>query len=91
MALLGERHRVAIHFLNAPKDACYREAYAPATRTKGVAAILKALGPRSGQFLDYFDDRRFSGDDFLDSDHLSYEGAVKLMQDLAQQWAPPRG
>lgn len=83
MTLLGERYGVSILFLNAPKSACYREAYSRRTMATGRAAILKALGPQAGQFQDYLNDSRFSKDDFLDDDHLNQASARKLMDDLA--------
>lgn len=85
IAALARERGVAVYFVNTPKAACYRAAYAETTRHEGRATILAALGAGSGTFHDYFDDDRFGPEDFTDPDHLTFEAGGRLMGILARE------
>jgi hypothetical protein len=75
-------------FVTLPVDRSYREAI-ESDRYRTLVDRANAFCAAQGcNYLNYFDDARFSGDDFFDSDHLNAPGAMKFSEILNADLTP---
>lgn len=83
-AELARRH-IRLTLLTPPCTSYYRDVV-HAAHYQRMQSALQEFSQKTGvTYRNYFDDHRFTSHDFMDTDHLSYAGAVKFSRLLAEE------